>query len=126
MRGNAGAIIGDKGEVLSKQKANRDAAQKYVEERRKKIATLNAANEKLANTYGSQEGFDLSTPEVSFTPATTTVATPDPSADGGDGNGSSAAEDKFAKKRLGRSVKKRSIVLPMRRAKRTTRHTPTA
>lgn len=99
MRGNAGAIIGDKGEVLSKQKANRDAAQKYVEERRKKIATLNAANEKLANTYGSQEGFDLSTPEVSFTPATTTVTTPDPSANGGDGNGSSAAEDKFAKEK---------------------------
>lgn len=99
MRGNAGAIIGDKGEVLSKQKANRDAAQKYVEERRKKIATLNAANEKLANTYGSQEGFDLSTPGVSFTPATTTVTTPDPSANGGDGNGSSAAEDKFAKEK---------------------------
>lgn len=99
MRGNAGTIIGDKGEVLSKQKANRDAAQRYVDARRKKIATLNAANEKLANTYGSQEGFDLSTPEVSFTPATTTVSTPDPSADGGDGNGSSAAEDKFAKEK---------------------------
>lgn len=99
MRGNAGAIIGDKGEELSRQKSNRDAAQRYVDARRKKIATLNAANEKLANTYGSQEGFDLSTPEVSFTPATTTVTTPDPSADGGDGKGSSAAEDKFAKEK---------------------------
>lgn len=99
MRGNAGAIIGDKGEELSRQKSNRDAAQRYVDARRKKIATLNAANEKLANTYGSQEGFDLSTPEVSFTPATTTVTTPVPSADGGDGNGSSAAEDKFAKEK---------------------------
>lgn len=102
MRGNAGAIIGDKGEELSRQKSNRDAAQRYVDARRKKIATLNAANEKLANTYGSQEGFDLSTPEVSFTPATTTVTTPDPSADGGDGNGSSAAEDKFAKEKAWR------------------------
>lgn len=99
MRGNAGAIIGDKGEELSKQTANRDAAQRYVDARKKKIATLTAANEKLANTYGSQEGFDLSTPEVSFTPATTTVTTPVPSADGGDGNGSSAAEDKFSKEK---------------------------
>lgn len=99
MRGNAGAIIGDKGEELSRQKANRDAAQRYVDERVKKIEVLTKANEKLANTYGSQEGFDLSTPEVSFTPATTTVTTPVPSADGGDGNGSSAAEDKFAKEK---------------------------
>lgn len=99
MRANAGAIIGNKGEELSRQKANRDAAQRYVDERVKKIEVLTKANEKLANTYGSQKGFDLSTPEVSFTPATTTVTTPDPSADGGDGNGSSAAEDKFAKEK---------------------------
>lgn len=100
MRANAGAIIGNKGEELSRQKANRDAAQRYVDERVKKIEVLTKANEKLANTYGSQKGFDLSTPEVSFTPATTTVSTPDPSTtnDGGGGD-SSAAEDKFAKEK---------------------------
>lgn len=97
MRGNAGAIIGDKGEVLSKQKANRDAAQRYVDERVKKIEVLTKANEKLANTYGSMEGFDLSTPEVSFTPATTTVDVT-PTTEDTD-SGAYANEDKFAKEK---------------------------
>lgn len=97
MRGNAGAIIGDKGEELSRQKANRDAAQRYVDERVKKIEVLTKANEKLANTYGSMEGFDLSTPEVSFTPAMTTVDVT-PTTEDTD-NGANASEDKFAKEK---------------------------
>lgn len=49
---------------LNKDTEDRNAALRYISQRRNKLKALNKANEELARQYGDQEGFDLSEPDM--------------------------------------------------------------